>query len=251
MRPRMYRESLPQPPDPGVHVWRYLDLARLAWILDKKHLPLTRVDLLQDPFEGSVPVKERAALEGMLAGFAVPPDISEQMLSDYRRFNLNLRRATYASYWHLDDDESEAMWKLYCGERFGLALQSTYAKLDESLVDRDTAIGLVQYIDYGRDPFPGSDLLVRLLLKRRAFKHESEVRILLFRLAALTAVKDGIALPECESVPWDFDSTVESIHVHPAAPAWYFEACRATLRAFDANLVAKLKWSALRCEPTF
>ena len=43
----------PQPQDKGSRVWRYLDLAEFIWLLDKRKLFLSRLDLVNDPHEGS------------------------------------------------------------------------------------------------------------------------------------------------------------------------------------------------------
>jgi hypothetical protein len=44
-----------------------------------------------------------------------------------------LKRQVYISCWHANDDESEAMWVLYCGQKDGIALQTSYQRLDSVL----------------------------------------------------------------------------------------------------------------------
>jgi hypothetical protein len=43
--------SFPQPEDTGVSVWRYIDLSKFVWMLQRKALYFTRADLLGDPYE--------------------------------------------------------------------------------------------------------------------------------------------------------------------------------------------------------
>lgn len=57
------------------------------------------------------------------------------------------REFFFASCWRASDDESEAMWQRYCPSGQGVAIQTTYAKLRDSLPDH-THIGLVSYIDH-------------------------------------------------------------------------------------------------------
>ena len=45
-------KSFPQPPDPSISVWRYMDLAKLMWLLQRRALYFSRLDKLGDPFEG-------------------------------------------------------------------------------------------------------------------------------------------------------------------------------------------------------
>ena len=40
------RRHLRQPPDSTIKVWRYLSLSRFVWLLSKKQLWLSRIDLL-------------------------------------------------------------------------------------------------------------------------------------------------------------------------------------------------------------
>jgi hypothetical protein len=76
------------------------------------------------------------------------------------------RRKMYSvSSWHLNESESEEMWKSYAGSVEGVALQTRYAKLDASLpppssiADSLLFIGLVCYDD--RDIQPLDSLLHR------------------------------------------------------------------------------------------
>lgn len=57
------------------------------------------------------------------------------------------REFFFSSCWRASDDESEAMWQRYCPSGQGVAIQTTYAKLRDSLPDH-THIGLVSYIDH-------------------------------------------------------------------------------------------------------
>jgi len=52
---KLKHRCFPQPPDTAVRVWRYMDLAKLVWTLVNRKLWLSRIDLLQDPHEGSTP----------------------------------------------------------------------------------------------------------------------------------------------------------------------------------------------------
>jgi hypothetical protein len=47
------------PPDnENCKIWRYLDIPKFFWLLEKQSLYFSRADLLGDPFEGSIPSAE-------------------------------------------------------------------------------------------------------------------------------------------------------------------------------------------------
>ena len=54
-------KEFPQPDDSAVLAWRYLDLPRLLSLLLKKELYLTRLDALEDKYEGTLPPQTESA----------------------------------------------------------------------------------------------------------------------------------------------------------------------------------------------
>jgi len=58
----------------------------------------------------------------------------------------------------MNDTESHAMWRLYCGAEQGVAVQTVYEKLANSITDPEMYIGLVSYIDYDRDWFSQGEI---------------------------------------------------------------------------------------------
>jgi hypothetical protein len=55
-------KEFPQPDDPSVLAWRYLDLPKLLSLLLKKELHLTRLDALEDKYEGTLPLQTVPAM---------------------------------------------------------------------------------------------------------------------------------------------------------------------------------------------
>src|SRR4051794_3172724 len=114
-------ESCPQPQDGTAKVWRYLDLERLIALLSSRELIFPRADSFRDEFEGSV-------TRGVSEFWARNPISAEMMARSREEF----RRMAYVSCWHMNNSESEAMWRLYCPTNAGVALQTTYERLDRS-----------------------------------------------------------------------------------------------------------------------
>jgi hypothetical protein len=91
------------------------------------------------------------------------------------------RDTTLINSWHINNEESAAMWDLYSGKNAGVAIQSTYRRLSECFEGNQEDpifIGMVSYIDFKSDNDLSGvvNLFDTVLLKRRSFSHESELR---------------------------------------------------------------------------
>lgn len=238
--------SFPQPPDENIRVWRYLDVAKFIWLLQNQKLLLTRTDLFSDPHEGSIPKMNSKILEKQFLEDLKDAD----SLRDLIAFRQRLKQFTYVSCWHMNEHESEAMWRLYCGLRDGVAIQTTYQRLKQSLSKPGVHIGLVSYFDFDRDCIPINILYYPFMSKRMAFAHEREVRI----LKAFLSEAGDMRLkntPAGFPLPWDVQSVAEAVYVHPYAPTWYFDVITAIVEKFAPKLLDRILWSRLNATPTF
>jgi len=242
---KLRHPCFPQPSAGTTRVWRYLDLAKLVWLLERKQLYLSRLDLLNDPHEGSIPslavlVREQQCRE-LGAEHAIPQIAA---LNERNRF------FTYVSCWHLGNAESEAMWRLYCGDNSGVAIQTTYAALVRSLEsDPHCYIGTVTYIDYEIGAFPQTNVYYPMMHKRASFAHEQEVRIIKSDMKAWDTPgqigEPGIA------IPWDPSASVDAIYVNPYAPEFYRDVVQSVVRQFAPALTDRVQWSAMRAAPSY
>lgn len=231
--------SFPQPADGTVKVWRYLDLPRFIWMLSAKALAFARVDSLEDPFEGSI-----------------PPAVYEQWKSRHADLiataRRGLRKQAFVSCWHANNAESEAMWRLYCGSHDGIALQTTYEKLDASLPE-GIFLGQITYLDYECDTGPPADTLALLMRKRQAFEHEHEIRALIWPASAPPGLVPR-ALDEharVVNVPWPARDFLERIYVSPYAEEWYRDVVVSIIETFAPELGDRLTWSHMRGVPLY
>lgn len=55
-------KAFPQPSGPSERAWRYMDLAKFVALLLRKELHFTRLDCLEDKFEGTLPLQFRQAI---------------------------------------------------------------------------------------------------------------------------------------------------------------------------------------------
>jgi hypothetical protein len=256
--------SVPLPSD-DQPIWRYLDFAKFVAMLDTSELYLARADTFVDPFELAVPrldmVSARAAAmalitsgpatrKGVLAYVAhhVERPVEElEKLPDERLARDLLRlsnRALYVNCWHMNDDESAAMWTVYLGGREGIALQTTVgelrAELDRGSGDTPVYVGAVTYLDYARQSWGAYRPFNAVMHKRRSFAHEQELRAVVVRptwseLADYGEHPDRLPRTTGVGIPVNLDRLIRRVVVSPRAPEWYVSLVASMLHRFGCD----------------
>ena len=249
-------------------VWRYLTLGAVIATIEARHLRLTRVDRFQDPFEGSVPKKQiedqnlllisaesrRTMMNCVAADYpgmarSVPPD--EDPWNRTKRLRRARTRSSHASCWSAAD-ESEVLWRLYCAkdgcQGVGVALRTTLARLETSVVAHDPYVSPIKYLKYHEAP-AFTDEIDPLLRKRHGFADERELRLLKFDEAHYRALvpKDASVseLPEHVFVDWVLSDVIDEINVSPYANVNYEDLVRHAIKAKDPNLADRVVLSVL------
>jgi hypothetical protein len=256
--------SLPLPPD-DQSIWRYLDFAKFIAMLDTSDLYLARADTFVDPFELAVPrldvtaareaavtlitagAREREGVLAYLAHHGERPVEELQRLPDERLARELLRlnnRALYVNCWHMNDDESAAMWTVYLGGREGVALQTTVgelrAELDRGSADTPVYVGAVSYLDYARQSWGAYRPFNAVMHKRRSFAHEQELRAVVVRptwaeLADYGEHPDRLPRSTGVEVPVNLDRLIRRVVVSPRAPEWYVNLVASMLHRFGCE----------------
>jgi hypothetical protein len=117
------------------------------------------------------------------------------------------------------------MWELYGKDNKGIAIQTTFRKLRDSL-KKNIWLSMVNYIDYENDEIR-IDLPPHAFFwfKRNSFSYEKEVR-------ALFLSHEGS--PDHDTISWDtpllkagkwvnvdLPVLIEKIYINPNAPSWH------------------------------
>jgi len=134
----LYRNAICEMPDPETKIWRYMDFTKLVSMIDKNALYFSAIDSLEDPLEGSLTeknVEDRRNFDKFLA------QMEENNLlkrSTSKGFNIHeamreLRKHMFVNCWHINEEESAAMWKLYLKSDEGIAIESTSKRLESNL----------------------------------------------------------------------------------------------------------------------
>jgi hypothetical protein len=227
-----YRWSPPPfetPPDKA-SLWRYMDLAKLIGLLRDKSLYFGRLDHLGDSWEGAKGTRENKGVwnEHYLRFFEQairnPPGGNECQKTDQEikaeasrlleELELGAQielRTTYVSCWHENENESEALWRLYCPPTtVGVAVRTTFGDLKVSFDDDlSVRLGRVKYVDFSSQFAGINDSVFR---KRKSLQHEQEVRAVIRDHSENEML--GLARPV------NLDRLIKEVVISPFAPAW-------------------------------
>ena len=186
-----------QPSNLELSVWTYMSFTKFLSMISQSSLYFSRIDKLSfsDSYEGSFTRMNDLLLE--MNWFKAPSDFwlklgsknEEQFMLSMRvqresRFLQSIQKEfIFVNCWHIGEEESDAMWKIYVGNQDGVCVQTTLASLRASFSDSSESIflGKVNYNDYKKDFIVEMDTFSPFITKRRCFKHEQELRALIWR----------------------------------------------------------------------
>jgi hypothetical protein len=157
-------------------VWRYMSFARFVWLLQKKTLWLSRVDVLGDPWEISLvgDQLDHVISRHPIGALPLPEVKPETAMQRSERIIKRWRQQTFVSCWSISEHESHALWRIYCGSVDGVAVQTTLARLQESVGDLSIYKVTYEALGTGRRTPTLADLVSK---KRPMFAYEQEVRV--------------------------------------------------------------------------
>lgn len=237
--------AIREPKDRKVRIWRYMDFPKFTSMLFQKGLFFVRASVLSDLHEGSMPeanLKARDKRNKVLRKFW-------DGRAEHRAW---IRQWTKMSCWHMNDGESEAMWRLYSDAGRAIAVQSTFERL-RGVLKKDILCGEVRYIDYQTKVIPEGSFVEPFMHKRKSFEHERELRALTMdewpRVSATHYDYTAKASDEGELVPVDLKELIEKILISPLAPSWYLNAVKDIVKKY--GLDCQVSRSSLDSDPFF
>ena len=117
--------------------------------------------------------------------------------------------------------ESDAMWRIYSPHKTGVLISTTVEKFKLIEGIKRAYIGRVKYFNSPEDLIESTkrcnNQFEEMCLKRSAFQHEEEVRLLTFSGLAEKPYRESgdLTLPLCPT------SFINSITIDPRAPQWF------------------------------
>ena len=229
-------------------VWRYMKFSRFIWLLQRKQLWLSRADMLGDPWEITLAGNQ---LDYVISRHPISHVVQanqrqESAIERSKRIISMWRQNTFVNCWSASEHESHALWRIYCGSTEGIALETTFGKLNASV--GDIPVYRVQYeIPGNRQQTPSrTDLVTK---KRPMFAYEQEVRVV------YSMERKNITLDTTEilgfPVDWDPKEVVSCIWVHPEADSSFMETVTSVVAYYAPTLKKCVRWSAMKDGPPY
>lgn len=223
-------------------IYRVFSVGRLLEMFEKKENTLAKPKEWDDPFENFL--------------FNMT-----KKLDDGTEYKSSLRDRAYGQCWSLNV-ESDAMWRIYARHKDGVKIQTTISKLLDSLkrskipyphtscyigaVDystEDEIENIVSDVKNEVNMFQGSHGQAKsLLIKRKAFKYEDEVRLIY-----LDPKND--AKPDYFTYSCDIFSLIDSITFDPRMGNSLYKVCKKHLE--DLGFTGKIIQSGLYNDPSY
>ena len=210
-------------------IWRYMPLEQLLAILGMSTLHFQPLSKMRDLSEGYLPAEAREATKQQLPLY-IPDECRDTVV---KMCMGQTRRGACVSCWHMNSDESAAMWSLYAPTK-GIAIRSTLQRLQSSFKDfpNDVMIAPVRYYAAAEArAYAHEALCGNLFIKWKSYEHEHELR-------ALTFCTDGGQPFDTDSgidgvdVPIEPSGLIEHLFVSPEAPNWIVSVVRETVKRY-------------------
>ena len=240
--------------NPLQKIWRYFSQDKAEDLVRTSELYLRRLDRLLDAFEATPTFAmyedHRRALVGSM-GFAADHHLD---------FFDHLRRALYVSCWQKSEHESFAMWKGYCPDDGGFAIQTTERRLhhEHRRISRSKNhfhLKSVRYVDHASEPAFLRDISDPAFLKASWYSDEKEIRFAAMRIDAAAGgtaeqTEERLnALPDHERIAFDLNCVVEHVVFNPFSRPERRASLVELIRTSRAVLESRIAPSALEGLP--
>jgi len=256
-----YHSSFAKPDDNTV-IWRYMGFLKFISLLERQALFFSNITLLRqsDNHEGTYNNATVKSYEQQQ-----PTSILHHMGSGLLREFSSL---IAVNCWHMSEIESTGMWDVYLNGSYGVAIQSTVARLENAIqksnnntLQNAVFIGKVNYL--GEDePIPepdGFNGLNAVMWKRDSYRYENELRAVAIVMPEQSYKYNGIY------VPAKLEELIQQIVISPKAPRWYSELIHSIVEKYElADVVISsrldespgniddtklsLSWTCLECK---
>jgi hypothetical protein len=222
-------------------------------VLENRGLFFVRAREFDDPFEGSFPRFQGSVRIEELKAAGLPDDQIEHMTRNQSKFFEWQRHWMLINSWHMNSQESAAMWKLYAQTNEAVAIKSTFPLLRNCL-PKGISIGVVKYINYETEWVPEGNIFYPYIHKRQSFTHERELRAILWETDWPVTDKgspDFSYLPADSGkwVPVDLARLIQEFRVAPYCSEWFADLVAKVVRRYGMSV--EVTRSSLEESPFF
>jgi hypothetical protein len=238
------------PQNPDTQIWRYMGFTKFVSMLQNAGLYFSRSDKLGDQFEGFYPQGTEDAHRGTreIIGETFG-NLAINYLRNLDRYRVEIaQRYVMVNCWHMNRDESAAMWKIYGNSNEAVAIRSTYSALRRCL-DSSIDISVVDYVSDKEfvsefSASPEQRIFIPFVHKREYFTYEQELRAIFSELSKderISIIKDPkvkIATTPRDEGAWkqvDLNELIDAVFVAPTAPIWFKDLVHQVSEKFGLN----------------
>jgi hypothetical protein len=230
-------------------IWRYMDIGKYLDVITRRRIRFSRVVELRktDPYEGTLTeydqkkmisilgVKTNNELQATLIRYNVsnivemidkwPDKPLEWFQMLFLKGHQYVERNAYmnsVSCWHQNQDESDAMWALYAQRNAGVAIKSNVNRILKAFKSSEQTmhVAKVNYDSKNNLSSFTSGMYDSILIKRHAFEHENEVRIIAPTIDEDNNPKESLG----SYIDCDIHSLIEEVVISPLMPPYAHEA---------------------------
>lgn len=219
-------------PDHALTIWRYIDFTKFVDLLLSRQMYFTRSDKFDDPFEGIFRLKDH------------------QQTSILFETQALTKKYYFLNCWHVNEFQSDAMWKIFLKTNNGIAIKSTVGNVIISLesTKEEVYISKVYYRDYENTTwddlqneeqnklFEGRGTSVNQFnYKRISFEHEKELRLYYIDVPIPHANKNVPDRPHLNEKRIDVDVNflITEIVLAPFSDDWFKPLVESLIEKLD------------------
>ncbi len=224
-------------------LWKFLDIAKFSALLQTESLYFCRGDKFDDPFEGSYPLSNLDAFGSNKDGYSAKA----------------WKKYVAVSCWYNSDIESDAMWRLYTSNKQGIAIKTSWSKLEKA-IESHAYMTSVKYIDFIKDNAPICIPTDVFEYKRKAYIHENEVRAIITKYPKVGIVNGmplnsepikGKEIPEHGLfIEVDLPELLENIVVTPYSDPWFVNVIKELANKYELPKDIVIE-SELKIDPVY
>ncbi len=226
-------------PESLTSIWRYMSIDKLLSLLTSSSLWFSSCDYFEDGWEGHF---SPPTYETFLKSFKGLDDKIQALWKSQKDRNQEVRNCLYINCWHINEEESAALWQIYSCYGKSVAIKTTIHRLRDALEETELSIqgGRVRYADYTTEPMPVlHNLFLPFLRKRRSFSFENEFRLIYWNSSQMLNgnASKSTCFPSGLSVPIKLDPLIEKVYLSPRADSYILDALVGLLQRLGLSRV--------------
>jgi len=214
---------------------KYMNFLKFISMLKEKSLFFCRLDILEDKYEGVAPdtyylrLFERFKRLQLTEKFEFKTDKEIwDCVMNIKNNDERIKSIQLINCWHVFNEESAAMWKIYASFNEGIMIKSTVEKLEKALENcsEDLFMGKVIYFDHETELYSNNGLIDTIMHKHKLYSYEDEIRL----IHILTDMEKGSqfdwnmeSVKEGKYLKANLDTLIDEIIISPYASDYFVD----------------------------